>query len=65
MGRAYKFCLNGGEKMSNEEFAKVGGNSSLVHVDLMIGSDKMDVDGITDVGAHEPLMRGGEWVFEV
>ncbi len=65
VGRAFKFSLQGGEKMSNEEFAKVGGNISLVHVDLMIGSDKMDVDGITEASAREPLMRGGEWVFEV
>ena len=64
VGRGYKFSLDGGEKMSNEEFAEVGGNNSLVHVDLMIGSEKMDVDGITAAGAYEPLMRNGEWVFE-
>jgi aminopeptidase len=64
VGRGYKFSLQGGEKMSNEEFAMGGGNNSLVHEDLMIGSDKMDVDGITAIGAREPLMRSGEWVFE-
>jgi aminopeptidase len=65
VGRAYKFCLSGSEEMSNEEFARVGGNTSLVHVDFMIGSDKMAVDGITAAGAREPLMRGGEWVVQV
>jgi aminopeptidase len=28
----------------------------------MIGSEKLDIDGITAAGAAEPLMRGGEWV---
>ena len=28
----------------------------------MIGSTEIDVDGLTDDGAAEPLMRAGEWV---
>ena len=62
LGQAYSTCLIGGEKMSNEELAKLGANSSLIHVDWMIGSGAMDVDGIAADGAAEPLMRKGEWV---
>ena len=40
----------------------LGANASLIHVDWMIGSGEMDVDGITAGGASEPLMRKGEWV---
>jgi aminopeptidase len=47
--------------MSDEAFAAAGGNDSLAHVDFMIGSNKMDIDGITADGAAEPLMRAGEW----
>jgi aminopeptidase len=65
LGSAYKFNLAGGETMSDAEFATAGGNSSLVHVDFMIGSGEMDVDGIRIVGNSEPVMRAGEWVFEV
>ena len=62
LGQAYSTCLIGGEKMSNEELAKRGANSSLIHVDWMIGSGAMDVDGIAANGTAEPLMRKGEWV---
>jgi aminopeptidase len=62
LGQAYSTCLIGGEKMSTEELAKLGANSSLIHVDWMIGSDQMDVDGVAADGAAEPLMRKGEWV---
>lgn len=61
LGQAYATCLIGGEKMSAEELAALGANSSLIHVDWMIGSGKMDVDGIHADGTVEPLMRVGEW----
>lgn len=64
LGNAYRFCLEGGEKMSEEEFMAAGGNNSQVHIDFMIGSEEMDVDGFRDDGSTEPIMRGGEWAFE-
>jgi aminopeptidase len=65
LGDGYKFCLEGGESMSNEAFAAAGGNSSLAHVDFMVGSGAMNVDGLTASGAVEPIMRAGEWVAAV
>ncbi len=62
LGQAYTSCLREGDKLSKEELAAKGANDSLIHVDWMIGSDKLDIDGITVSGAAEPLMRGGEWV---
>ncbi|MEO7029100.1 MAG: aminopeptidase, partial [Acidobacteriaceae bacterium] len=62
LGQAYSTCLIGGEKMSNEELAKLGANESLIHVDWMIGGPMMNVDGLSANGAAEPLMRSGEWV---
>ena len=62
LGQAYSTCLLGGEKMKEEELAMLGANSSLIHVDWMIGSGEMDVDGIRQDGTSEPLMRAGEWV---
>lgn len=47
---------------SAEELLASGANTSLIHVDWMIGSGEMDVDGVTQDGAIEPLMRRGEWV---
>jgi len=61
LGQAYSTCLIGGEKMSEDELNPLGANSSLIHVDWMIGTAEMDVDGITASGAAEPLMRAGDW----
>jgi aminopeptidase len=63
LGRAYRFCIQNGTQMSDEEFAQAGGNDSLTHVDFMIGSNQMDIDGITANGSSEPLMRAGEWAI--
>jgi aminopeptidase len=48
--------------MDNTELARRGANESLIHVDWMIGSAQMDVDGIAADGTSEPLMRSGAWV---
>ncbi len=63
LGRAYQFTLEGGKTMSDEEFQAAGGNTSLTHVDFMIGSGQMDVDGVRGDGSWEPVMRQGEWAF--
>lgn len=63
IGRAYRFTLRGGEAMSAQEFTVMGGNESHIHEDFMIGSGDMDVDGIFEDGAREPVMRQGEFVF--
>ena len=51
--------------MTEEEFAANGGNKSLIHTDFMIGSDQLDIDGIYDDGTLEPIMRAGEWAFNL
>jgi aminopeptidase len=62
LGQAYSSCLREGDKLTPEELAAKGANDSLIHVDWMIGSDKLDIDGITAANVAEPLMRQGEWV---
>ena len=63
IGSAYAFCIEGGKKMSSEELAENGLNESITHVDFMIGSAEMDIDGITADGASEPIFRAGNWAF--
>jgi aminopeptidase len=65
IGRGYRFTLTGGEELTDEEFNAAGGNTSITHVDFMIGSPQMDIDGIKEDGSHEPVMRAGEWAFDV
>jgi len=62
LGQAYSSCLKNGDEQSKEELAARGANESLIHVDWMIGSGEMDVDGITASDEAEPLIRRGEWV---
>jgi aminopeptidase len=61
LGSAYKFTLSGGDTMGDEDFERAGGNRSGVHVDFMIGSGELDIDGVMSNGFSEPLMRRGEW----
>ncbi|AZI42746.1 aminopeptidase [Deinococcus psychrotolerans] len=62
IGSAYRFNIEGGVENSDTFDAK-GGNDSLLHVDWMIGSPEMNVDGITKDGSREPVMRAGEFVI--
>ncbi|KMJ59499.1 peptidase M29 [Bacillus sp. LL01] len=61
IGNAYSFALEGGKQMSEEELEAAGANSSITHVDFMIGSSDMNIDGITHDGARVPLFRQGNW----
>ncbi len=65
LGRAYKFTVEEGATMSDKEFEGIGGNNSRVHVDFMIGSEEMDIDGVTETGEREAVMRVGEWAFDL
>jgi aminopeptidase len=62
LGQAYSTCLKDGDSLTPEQLASRGANSSLIHVDWMIGSNRIDVDGIGATGNAEPVMRAGEWV---
>jgi aminopeptidase len=61
LGAAYKFTMRGGETMTDEAFEAAGGNRSAAHVDFMIGSQELDVDGVLPDGRVEPVMRRGDW----
>ncbi len=65
LGSAYKFTLAGGEDMDDAVFERAGGNRSAAHVDFMIGSGELDIDGLDGQGRAEPLMRAGEWAAAV
>jgi aminopeptidase len=62
LGQAYSTCLKDGDSLTQEQLASRGANHSLIHVDWMIGSNLIDVDGVGAAGDAEPLMRAGEWV---
>ncbi|RRR65713.1 MAG: aminopeptidase [Candidatus Viridilinea halotolerans] len=63
LGNGYRACVRDGNSRDDEQFAALGGNLSVVHVDFMLGCATMDVDGIYADDSSEAVMRGGEWVF--
>lgn len=65
LGNGYRISIVQGESMSDEEFGKVGGNLSGIHIDFMVGSEHMSVDGVLKNGDIEPIMENGEWVFKI
>jgi len=61
LGQCYSKCFKGDLDLSKEEITKRGGNSSMIHIDWMIGSNEIDVDGIDQNGNSIPVFRKGEW----
>lgn len=64
LGTAYRYNMEGGSEMTKEQFLEAGGNDSLIHVDFMVGSNQMDIDGIREDGTREAIMRNGEWATQ-
>jgi aminopeptidase len=61
LGQCYSKCFINGGKLTPEQIAAQGGNKSLIHIDWMIGSDQIDIDGIHANGSRTPVFRKGEW----
>ena len=65
LGRGFDNCVRDFEKYSDEERKALGVNDSAIHVDFMIGTDDLNITGVTDTGARIPVFRDGNWAFEV
>ncbi|MFV0440657.1 MAG: aminopeptidase [Lachnospirales bacterium] len=61
LGRAYPTNIKGGSEMSKEELIKNNANSSIIHVDFMIGSADLNITGIKSDGKEVPVFVSGNW----
>ena len=61
LGQCYSKCFVDGATLTADEIAARGGNKSLIHIDWMIGSGEVDIDGVHRDGRRVPVMRKGEW----
>jgi aminopeptidase len=61
LGQCYSKCFINGDRLTPEQIAAQGGNKSFIHIDWMIGSDKIDIDGVHADGRRVPVFRKGEW----
>ncbi|KRE24551.1 peptidase M29 [Bosea sp. Root483D1] len=61
LGQCYSKCFIDGTKLTPEQIAAQGGNRSLIHIDWMIGSGEVDIDGVNADGSRVAVFRKGEW----
>lgn len=61
LGMGYDTCVEGFENLTREEMEAMGVNDSVIHVDFMIGTEDMSIDGITEDGEIVPIFRNGTW----
>ncbi len=63
LGRGFDECINGFEKLSQDEIHALGINDSMIHVDFMIGTRDLSIVGITASGDRIQVFLNGEWCF--
>ncbi|WP_413385453.1 aminopeptidase [Bacillus velezensis] len=63
IGSGYVFNIKRGKEMSDKELELAGINKSITHVDFMIGSAEMNIDGVTEKGEQVPIFRNGNWAI--
>jgi len=63
LGKAYPKNMEGGDKLTTEEFVAAGGNDSLVHVDFMFGTPDTCIVGIGEDGSEEEFFKNGDFIF--
>ena len=61
LGQCYAECIVDGHHLTKEQIVEKGGNQSIIHVDWMIGSAEIDIDGIKAAGTRVAVFRKGEW----
>ncbi len=61
IGAAYPLSIEGGSTMSKEELEQQGANTSLVHVDFMIGGADMEISAEAADGKTEIIFKNGNW----
>ncbi|NDD58961.1 MAG: aminopeptidase [Chlamydiae bacterium] len=65
IGSAYKFCIDGGSEMSQEELNAIGCNDSRVHTDFMISSEQVSVTAENFQGDSIKLIDNGKWSLHI
>ena len=63
LGKAYPVCMENAENMSKEESMALGMNDSLVHEDFMIGTEDLEIIGVTASGEEVDIFKKGNFAF--
>jgi len=62
LGRGFRECLVDGNNKSGEELEKIGYNKSKNHVDIMIGTDDMQIVAVTYDNQEIEIFKNGSFV---
>ncbi|MDA3733864.1 aminopeptidase [Niameybacter massiliensis] len=63
IGSAYPDTIEGGTKMTKEELEAAGANTSLTHVDFMVGGKNLTIEGVTEDGEALTILKDGNWAI--
>jgi aminopeptidase len=63
IGKAYPVCIKDSENLEKEQLEKLEVNDSLVHEDFMIGTEDLEIIGITSEGKEIPVFKAGNFAF--
>ncbi|MFA7449469.1 MAG: aminopeptidase, partial [Bacilli bacterium] len=63
LGMGYSNTIRNYENYTLEELREMGVNSSMIHVDFMIGTDDMHIVGTTQDGREVTIFKDGTWAI--
>ncbi len=63
IGSAYPMCVKDGLNMSKDELEKAGLNTSITHIDFMIGTSDLKIVGIQEDGTEVLVFENGNWAI--
>lgn len=63
LGAGFTSCIRDYDKLGIEKCREMGVNDSMIHEDFMIGSEDMNITGITADGKEIAIFRNGDWAF--
>ena len=63
IGRAFTNCIKDYEKLSEEEIKAIDLNTSMIHVDFMIGSADLSIEALTYDGKMVQIFKDGTWAI--
>ena len=63
LGDGFANCIRNFDKYTLEQCREMGINMSMIHEDFMIGSEDLDITGITESGETVQIFKNGNWAF--
>ncbi len=61
LGEGFSNCIKDYDKYTLEECRKMGVNESMIHEDFMIGTEDLEIMGVTKKGERIPIFKKGNW----